>query len=305
MAAYKEDEYLRQALESVRAQEFEDLEVIVVDDANQGTTREVVEAMRDERIHYSANEKRLGSAGTHWRGFQLSRGRYLAILNHDDLWKSRFLATLVPPLEADPSLSVAFSDHELIDSTGRLMQKETDAATVQYKRAIMMEGVHSGLPQLLVNQVLPMSVAAVWRRAAVREERKALFLSSGPAYDLCLGVFVCLDGDACYYSPTRLAGYRVHERSLTSARTPAWALGAARCWEAFGKAMASRDIKRQAQQKASEAYRAAATASIRSGANSDARTFSEWSMRSSPSAKAAALWILSLAPRGWSNLIVR
>ena len=56
-----------------------------------------------------------------------ARGRYLAVLNHDDRWSPHFLATLVAPLEGSPEVALAFSDHNIIDATGRFLAAETEA----------------------------------------------------------------------------------------------------------------------------------------------------------------------------------
>ncbi len=297
VAAYNEDDYLRQALESVRSQDFRDFEVVIVDDANQTTTQRLVESFDDPRLRYVSNEVRRGPAGTYWRAMTLARGRYFAILNQDDTWKRGFLNELVPTLDADSGVTVAFSDHDLVDGEGRLLKEATDAASIRYKRNSLVPGVQRSLPQLLLDQTLPMAVAAVFRSDVIRAEREALFASSGPAYDFCLAVLVCVHGQNAYYVAQRLTCYRVHARAQSRSRSPAWAIGSAICWKAFAEEAKDPLIRKRSLEKASRAYVSAALANLRAGDRKEARECAESSMRVSLSRMGLGAFLLSLAPR--------
>src|SRR5688572_11544667 len=94
-------DFLAEALESVRAQTFEDYEVIVVDDSGCGAASAVTKPfLEDERLRYVANQETFGVALSLQKTLQSARGKYIAILNDDDLWEPEFLSRLVPALNA-------------------------------------------------------------------------------------------------------------------------------------------------------------------------------------------------------------
>src|SRR5262245_28823703 len=144
VAAHRSD-YLETALRSALAQTFEDFEIIISDDANCADTRHLVESLADSRLRYHPNPVALGPAGNHRAAFGVARGEFLAILNHDDRWEREFLATLVPPLQNDANLALAFCDHGIIDGTGKLLEKESASNCAQWGRDRLAPGIHRPL----------------------------------------------------------------------------------------------------------------------------------------------------------------
>ena len=87
MPAYRVTEYIGAALDSVRAQTFTDYEIIVVNDGCPDTAAlEQVLGPYLDRIVYLKQENR-GLAGARNTAIHASRGRYLALLDADDLWE--------------------------------------------------------------------------------------------------------------------------------------------------------------------------------------------------------------------------
>lgn len=110
-ATYNRSNVLRYALDSARRQTFEDWELLVIGDACTDDTAQVVAALGDPRIRFFNLEQNVGEqSGPNNEGVRQSRGRYLAFLNHDDLWLSDHLQTLLTTLEqkqADMVFSLA------------------------------------------------------------------------------------------------------------------------------------------------------------------------------------------------------
>ena len=101
IATYNRSGVLRHAIESVRNSRFSDWELIVVGDHCTDDTAECVAAFDDPRIRFDNLTERCGDqSGPNNRGIALSRGRYVAFLNHDDFHLPDHLATCVAALEA-------------------------------------------------------------------------------------------------------------------------------------------------------------------------------------------------------------
>ena len=105
--AYNSADMLSEALDSVLAQTFSDFELIIVDDGSTDNTREVVALFEDPRIRYVYQQNR-GLSGARNTGIRVSRGRYVAFLDADDIWLPTKLAAQVELLDSLPGVGVVY-----------------------------------------------------------------------------------------------------------------------------------------------------------------------------------------------------
>jgi glycosyltransferase involved in cell wall biosynthesis len=144
-------DFIESAIESLLAQTFEDLELIVTDNASTDRTAEIVRAIaaRDDRVHYHLNPVNFGAAGNYNRGFELSRGQYLKWCAHDDLISPEFVERCVAALDARPDAVLAFARTEVIDENGDhldwhedgfMPSLESDSAARRFGAAIRQAG---------------------------------------------------------------------------------------------------------------------------------------------------------------------
>ena len=208
---YRRPQYLREAIASVVAQQEGAWEMLVCDDGADDRNREVVETFADPRIVYRRNPERLGIGANKFTGWQAATGRYVANLDDDDVWEPEFLSTLVPLLEADPTLTIAFSSHHVINAEGRIDERETERTEALY-RSGLVPGRHEPFARLaLVDQAIPVTMASVIRRAAVDWHDFAP--DTDVVADYWLAYLIAREPGGAYYCPRRLTRYRVHEES--------------------------------------------------------------------------------------------
>jgi glycosyltransferase involved in cell wall biosynthesis len=101
IATYNRSQPLRHAILSVCNSTFGDWEIIVIGDACTDDTAEVVASFDEPRIRFVNLPSRCGDmSGPHNHGLALARGRYVAFLNHDDLYLPDHLAKCVAELES-------------------------------------------------------------------------------------------------------------------------------------------------------------------------------------------------------------
>ncbi len=115
---YNRADLIVEAIHSVLAQTYQDLELIVVDDGSTDGTREAVAPYvqrSNGRVRYVYQENQ-GLSAARNTGCRLARGQYLAFLDSDDLWKPEKLAVQVPVLDADPTVGLVSSMAETIDA---------------------------------------------------------------------------------------------------------------------------------------------------------------------------------------------
>lgn len=102
IATYNRPGVLRYAIESVLAQTVDEWELLVIGDSCTDDTATVVAGFDDARISFFNLPQNHGEqSGPNNEGLRRARGRYIAFLNHDDLWFPDHLETALEGLEAE------------------------------------------------------------------------------------------------------------------------------------------------------------------------------------------------------------
>jgi glycosyltransferase involved in cell wall biosynthesis len=83
---YNRADLIERAIASVIQQSYENLEIIVVDDASQDNTAEVVSRFCDRRVRYVCHQTNQGGSEARNTGINRSEGQYIAFLDSDDIW---------------------------------------------------------------------------------------------------------------------------------------------------------------------------------------------------------------------------
>ncbi len=118
---YNHHKYLQQRIDSILSQDFQDYELIVLDDASTDSSVSIVESYHDEpKISvFEINDVNSGSPFRQWqKGIELAKGEYIWIAESDDVASSSFLSILVDYLDNDPLVGVAFCPSIWIDEKG-------------------------------------------------------------------------------------------------------------------------------------------------------------------------------------------
>lgn len=101
VAAHNSERFLAEALDSILAQTYRPLEVIVVDDGSTDRTATIAEAY-GERVRV-VRQAEAGPPATRNRAIELARGEFVAMLDADDVWHPEKLARQVECLRAAPA----------------------------------------------------------------------------------------------------------------------------------------------------------------------------------------------------------
>jgi len=89
IATYNQAPYIKNAIESALNQTFKNIEIIVIDDGSTDNTKEVISSfIKDKKIKY-IYQPNLGSAIARNNAINISQGKYIAILDSDDVWLDR------------------------------------------------------------------------------------------------------------------------------------------------------------------------------------------------------------------------
>lgn len=102
MPVYNAEKYLRESIQSILKQSYEDYELICIDDASYDSTTEILQQFQnqDKRIKIMYNEAHLGAAASRNRGIKESLGNYITFLDGDDIFDEDMLQLASTKLEA-------------------------------------------------------------------------------------------------------------------------------------------------------------------------------------------------------------
>jgi len=117
--AYNRVETIARAVVSVRAQTFQDFEIVIVDDGSIDQTRDIVRQLDDERIRLISHEKNLGAAAARNTGMKSAVGKYIAWLDSDDEWFPKKLEQQLAAFkQAAQDQRASYTAYELVEKQG-------------------------------------------------------------------------------------------------------------------------------------------------------------------------------------------
>lgn len=198
---YNGERFIRETLDSVLQQTYPYWEMIVIDDGSKDQSATIVEeyAAKDSRFQL-LKQSNAGSAAARNNGIRHARGRYIALLDADDLWKPCFLESQLSLMKAQNAI-VVYSSYQRIDEHSKICLRPCKAKLQVTYRQMQKRNYIACLTGLYDT--------SRYGKVYLREELKSL----RDDYAYWLDV-VKLAGVA-YGNPEILACYRVMQSSTT------------------------------------------------------------------------------------------
>lgn len=193
---YNYGRFIREAIESVLAQTYPVVEIIVVDDGSTDDTQEILTGFGNRIV--TVFQSNAGVSAARNAGMAMARGEYLAFLDSDDLWLPEKIEKQIALFEADPELGLVHCGAERIDAAGTTLSVELTGLEGWVARELLAHG--EGLVAVGSSMMVPRRVA----------EEIGGFDSR---------LLACEDGDFCYrvalryrfgFVPELLVRYRQH-----------------------------------------------------------------------------------------------
>jgi glycosyltransferase involved in cell wall biosynthesis len=212
MPAYNASRTIGAAIRSVLAQSRPDFELIIVDDGSNDDTAAVVERFDDERVRLFRQENR-GPGAARNVAIRQGSGRYVSMLDSDDLWFPAYLETMASLLDRHPHAGFAYTDAWVLDDrTGRIHRRsamhyqhpprEAPADPMEFLALLLRRGNFVFTGTTVRRQVL---------------ETVGVFEAGlKPSEDFGLWVRILAGGFGAVRTPGRLAVYRKHPGSLST-----------------------------------------------------------------------------------------
>jgi len=117
IAAYNHEKYVRECIQSVLDQTYQDFEIVITDDGSTDGTVNIIKEFDDSRIHLYTHAENKGACAARNNCIRKSTGEYIAVLNSDDAWEPTKLEKQVAYLDGHPEIGAVFTKVAFINES--------------------------------------------------------------------------------------------------------------------------------------------------------------------------------------------
>jgi len=198
---YNGEQFLADCIASVLEQDFDDFELVVVDNCSVDSTEQLVASYTDTRVQYIKNATNIGSIGNFNKCIEVAQGEYFVLLPHDDMLLPGALRLFSQSL-SDPKVGFAYSAIQTIDADGNKLTTRMGLANhdvSDVRQAV--EGV--------VDHFVPIQLAMV--RTKILQHLDGFDPKYGMYCDIQMWLSVVFDNWNVAYHDVTLSCHRVHE----------------------------------------------------------------------------------------------
>ncbi|MCK4735414.1 MAG: glycosyltransferase [Methanophagales archaeon] len=118
---YNAEKTVVSTLQSILNQTYQNLEIIVVDNASTDNTLALLQKFDDTRIQIYKNSKNIGAEKNWGRCIELASGEYIAIFHADDLYKRDMIKKQVQAFQDNPAIGAVFTTYNHINDRGEII----------------------------------------------------------------------------------------------------------------------------------------------------------------------------------------
>ena len=219
--SYNHQEFLPRRLRSIAEQTYQNIEVIVLDDASQDGSQSTLKQFceNEPRVkHQLFNAENSGQPILQWiKGVNLARGKYVWIAESDDFCEDNFLTTLVAALERNEKAGIAYCACNMVDrNDNRIGKFELESPIFErnlWNDDFTLNGKMLVSDYFVARNIIPNASTALFNRELLEkhiEAGKELRLIA----DWLIYVNIAMESEIVYINKA-LNSYRIHDTSTT------------------------------------------------------------------------------------------
>jgi len=123
MSTYNREKYICDAIKSVLDQTYKDFELVIIDDGSTDETLKKINFFKDDRIKYYYQDN-AGQNSARNAGINLSHGKYIAMIDSDDIWHKDKLKKQVEILDKNHDIGLVYCGTVFIDENNGSVYKK-------------------------------------------------------------------------------------------------------------------------------------------------------------------------------------
>ena len=214
MPVFNGEKYLEDAIRSNLGQTFDDLELVISDNASTDRTETICRdyALKDSRVRYFRNDVNIGAAKNYNNAFQHSHGEFFRWSNADDMPAPELLEKTLEVLRERADVVIAYGLTQLVDADGNPIESYEDNMDLQQDDVV--ERYRDFFRRVGLTNI----IYGLMRSSAVAKTR---MMGNGklPAGDINFMAAMILIGKFCEI-PEVLFERRIHEEAFSSNPDP-------------------------------------------------------------------------------------
>ena len=224
---YNHAPYLVQRIESVLNQTYQNFELILMDDCSSDNSLEILKKYENypQVTQLLLNEQNSGNPFRQWKkGVDHAKGNYIWIAESDDFARPDFIEKLLPLLQSDTSIALAYAQSQDVDQSGTVLAGRLKW-TANFSPNIWMDtfviqGNEFINKYLLNKNVIPNASAVIFRKEVFNERFDPVVTSMKMVGDWLLWVSIIADHQVAFLHHT-LNNFREHVASTRTHDTRA------------------------------------------------------------------------------------
>jgi teichuronic acid biosynthesis glycosyltransferase TuaG len=200
---FNSEKFISAAIRSVQNQSYTNWEIILVDDCSTDATLTIVSelALNDDRIKCSKLSKNSGTGVARNAALAVAKGKYIAFLDADDLWKSNKLELQITFMQTN-NLPFTFSFYDCINEEGKPLNKRVEAPlNLSYRQLFFCNYIGNLTAIYDVNYFGKIPISAIRKRQ-----------------DWMLWLTVLKKVKVVHPVPESLAYYRIRDNSISTSK---------------------------------------------------------------------------------------
>lgn len=201
MPVYKTAPFLRESMESMLSQTFEDFELIVLDDCSPDNAEEILDTYPDPRIVRYKGDNNVGLSNILNVGIAMARGKYIARMDSDDISLPNRLQVQVDYLESHPEIDLVSVGMQLFGAKEEIWIRERNPEKIK-----IIALFHSPI----------LHASSMWRRERFEENGLCFRQEMVPSEDYDLWTRAFVKGLLFTNLPDVLYKYRIHPAQATT-----------------------------------------------------------------------------------------
>lgn len=210
---YNHAAFLRERIESILEQTFQDFELILLDDCSTDGSRSVLDkySKNNHVTHCVYNSNNSGTPFSQWaKGIALSTGEWIWIAESDDVADRFFLETLMNAVDRFPTSGLAYSHLNWINADGEFLYSQEDTDEVHFYK-----GDDFAKLKLLFSTTIFNVSSCVFRKDIYGKVNHELYMHMKMCGDYCLYTQLSQITDIVEVGRV-LDSYRIHENNTSA-----------------------------------------------------------------------------------------
>ena len=133
---YKKKNYIKKTINSILRQTYKKFEIIIINDEPGELSKNILSFLKnkDSRIKIINNKKNIGAGESRNKGIKIAKGKYIAFIDSDDLWKKNKLLKQIEFMHKK-NIEISHTSYEIIDDDS-VIKGTRQAKIMNYKKLI-------------------------------------------------------------------------------------------------------------------------------------------------------------------------